>query len=327
MGLVFGAALVAVWAVTRRLADPMARFAALFAGCFAGIPALYYWQGVSFLPQPGRYQLEMDLSLCLLFCFAVCPLLYGTAQRYRKASIGTGALLLLWLTAPNQIQRIAVYTIYTGQNAGERDAEISVDWMKAFGVAAITVPGPGSADHYHPFVNPRKFEGVLPLLWREGDDSIYQVPLRSASLAHVVPEAAVVKRRPVNGLDVEPLRDYLAALDDTSLPQASLEWETPSRGRIHTSIAPGQVVSLQINYDPGWKARSDGRPLRVRADMLGLTVIEPERAGEQTIDLEFGGGVERSVCLVISVVSGLGLLLMLALPEVRSMAGLKSRAG
>ena len=94
--------------------------------------------------------------------------------------------------APDFMQRVAVFTIYSGMNAGSRDAEYSIFWLKAFGVAAIHVPGPHSTEYYHPFAHPGKFEGVLPKIWQSGDDAIYAAPLRSSSLAHVIPADAVV---------------------------------------------------------------------------------------------------------------------------------------
>jgi hypothetical protein len=215
---------------------------------------------------------------------------------------------------PNWMQRVAVYTIYSGQGAGSRDAEISVFWMKAFGCAAITVPGPGSSDPYRPIVNPWKFDGVLPLAWREGPDSIYRVPLRSTSLAHVIPRAAMVTRQPVHGLDLDPARAYVAALDDATLPLASLQWETPEHGRIAADLADEQVIAVQVAYDPGWRASAAGRPLSVRRDGLGMMAIEPDRTGPAVIDLRFEGGTERRVCAAASAATALALLGMLLWP-------------
>jgi hypothetical protein len=219
-------------------------------------------------------------------------------------------------SAPNWMQRVAVYTIYSGQNAGDRDGEISVFWLKAFGCAAITVPGPDSRDHYHPIRNPEKFDGLLPLVWREGADSIYQVPLRSASLAHVIPRTAMVARQPIHGLDIDPARAYVDALDDPHLPPASLEWENPDRGRIAADMADGQAISVQVTYDPGWQASQDGRPLRVRKDGLGLIVIEPDHFGRAAIHLRFEGGAERNICSALGAAMALGLAGMLVWPWV-----------
>ena len=65
---------------------------------------------------------------------------------------------------------------------------------RSAGARAISVPGPKSPEYYKPFANPRKFEGVLPVLWREGDDTVYGVPARSDSLAHVMAPGDLVHR-------------------------------------------------------------------------------------------------------------------------------------
>jgi hypothetical protein len=106
----------------------------------------------------------------------------------------------------------------------------------------------------------------------------------------------------------------VAALDDASLPPATLTWTNPEHGRISTTVAPGQVVSLQINYDPGWQARQDGRPLRVLRDRIGLTIIEPDRPGPCVIDVEFSGGTERRICSAVSLAAVVALLGMLLWP-------------
>lgn len=209
--------------------------------------------------------------------------------------------------APNFMQRVAVYTIYSGANAGARDTWYSIFWLKAFGAAAVHVPGPKSREHYHPFVNPRKFEGVLPKLWEADDDAVYAVPLRSASLAHVIPAAAVVARQPIHGLDTAPAEAYVAALDDPSLPEAPLRWLSTDRARIHAEVARGQAVSVQVTYDPGWEARLDGRRQTVHGDSLGMIVIDPDRAGACDIDLEFTGGLERLLCRLASAFTAAGL--------------------
>src|SRR4029077_17134418 len=128
-----------------------------------------------------------------------------------------------------------------GQNTGDRDAEHSILWLKAFGCHAITVPGPQSTEGNHPFRNPRKFEGVLPLLWHDEDDSIYGVPARSKSLAHVIGADAAVRRTPTNGLDVEEVARFVAAMENPALPLADFSWLSNTRARIATELHPGQV--------------------------------------------------------------------------------------
>ncbi len=220
-------------------------------------------------------------------------------------------------SAPNWMQRAAVYTIYSGQNTGDQDGTVSVFWLKAYGCGAIVVTGPTSYDHYHAIRNPKKFDGLLPLIWRGGDDYIYQVPLRSTSLAHVIPASAVVTRRPIHGLDIGPVRPYVAALDDPTLPLAPITWENPDRARISVSLSPAQVVSVQVTYDPGWRATVAGRSVPVGSDQLGMIIIAPNCLGPCNVDLEFTGGPERTACVVISLLAAIGLAALLLWPVPR----------
>jgi hypothetical protein len=223
--------------------------------------------------------------------------------------------------APNPSQRIAVYTIYTGENAGTRDAFYSIFWMKAFGVGAIYVAGSNSTDKIHPFVHPDKFAGVLRELWHDGDTAIYASANRSRSLAHVIPANAIVRRRPVQGLDISPVEPYVNALDDAAFPEATLNWLSPDRVRIDTMIAPQQVLSVQIGYDVGWIASSQGKPLTVRPDGLGMVVIEPALAGPCEIMLEYTGGRSRRLLLYTSLAAVLALCVWGAMRARRSIAG------
>lgn len=216
-------------------------------------------------------------------------------------------------SAPNWMERVAVYTIYTGQNAGAQDGPISVLWLKAFGCGAIVVPGAESKDYYHSIANPGKFEGLLPVAWREAGDTIYRVPERSASLAQVIPRSAVVSRRPIHGLDVAPVRPYIAALDDPAAPIASLSWKDPDHGAIVAKMNPSELISVQMTYDPGWQARVDGKPAVVRADQLGFIVIDPQCNGPCSVDLVFDGGTERKITFGLSAVTTIALLAMILL--------------
>ncbi|HUK14946.1 MAG TPA: hypothetical protein VLW65_00970 [Bryobacteraceae bacterium] len=195
-------------------------------------------------------------------------------------------------SVPSVEQRLAFYTIYTGQNAGAQDAEFSRVWLKAYGAAAIGVSGVKSQEFFKPFANPNKFDGVFPVLWRDGDDAIYAVPGRSTSLAHVIRPEQAVSRAPLNGLDVAPLLPYVAAIDDPSFPMPNLRWVNAHQVRIQAQVPTGQIVSVQFSYAPGWRALANGRPARLRADPLGLIIIEPQCGGDCSIDLSYDGGTE-----------------------------------
>ena len=62
-----------------------------------------------------------------------------------------------------------------------------------------------------------RIEGLLAEAWRQGDDTIYSVPARSDSLAHVMGAADLVATQPIHGLDVAGLERYVAALENVSL--------------------------------------------------------------------------------------------------------------
>jgi hypothetical protein len=204
--------------------------------------------------------------------------------------------------SPNWMLEIAVYAIYATE-----DPKTSIAWLKAYGCRAITIPGPNSRESYHPYRNPHKFDGVLPVLWHEEDDTIFAVPQRSKSLAHVVPDAAVVRRAPIHGLDTADVERFVAALEEPTLPIADFDWKDTEHARISTSVRAGQPVAVQITYDPGWVAQANGKPARITRDGIGLLTIHPDCAGPCEIELSWDGGLERRICRILSLLVMLGV--------------------
>jgi hypothetical protein len=177
----------------------------------------------------------------------------------------------------------------------------TIFWLKAFGAHAISVSGPESDNYFGPIVHPRKFDGVLPLLWRDHGDAIYEVPSRSLSLAHVMQASAIVTRTPIHGLDIAPAEAYVAALDDVTYPLATFQWKSMSEAEIRATVDRGQVISVQVTYEQGWEAWANGRRQKVRGDALGQMVIEPECTGACQIRLSYTGGKERVATRTMSV--------------------------
>jgi hypothetical protein len=203
---------------------------------------------------------------------------------------------------PDQEYRIALYAIYTGQNAGARDSEISLLWLRAYGANAIGVTGPNSTEFFKPFWNWQKFDGVLPELWRRGENAIYRIPRKSAGPVRVIPRAAVAPRAPVHGLDIEPIQPFVSALEDPSL-----RWVNRHEAVIDTVTRPGDVIFLQISHDAGWKAIEDGIMLPVRADPLGMSYVEPARSGPVHLRLVYDN---RAEIRQMRILLALGLLLI-----------------
>jgi hypothetical protein len=55
------------------------------------------------------------------------------------------------------------------------------------------------------------------------------------------------------------------------------------------------VVSLQMNHDPGWGARQDGRPLAVERDRIGFVVLRPAPGTSTLIELYYAGTAEQRI--------------------------------
>jgi hypothetical protein len=360
-----------IWWLTRRMESRFARFVLLFAPWMCAFPIAFYAAEITLVPQPHRYQLELEMAVCLVLA-VLCGLLLEKGMVWRGVvAAGLAALMIhqipayrkfahdlirpveitqtaeyrlakwidvnmpgervmvsgdaAWLfnvysdnpqmsaghdaSTPNFMQQVAVYQLYTGMNAGERDAEVSLFWLKAFGNQAITIPGAGTAEIYKPYVDAGKFEHVLPVLMRDHGDTIYEVPERSRSLFHVIPAGAVVTRQPVHGLDLEPARAYVAALDDGTLPVVKPEWQGLSKVAFRTNMTPGQVIAVQMNYAPGWRARVGGNARTVRKDGLGMMIVDPQCNGDCAVEMEFGATAETWICRVLS---GAAALLLLA---------------
>jgi hypothetical protein len=205
---------------------------------------------------------------------------------------------------PNFTMRVAQFTIYSGTNAGSRDGEIAALWLRALGARALAVPGPRSSEFYKPFANPRKFEELLPVLSREGGDTIYAVPARSDALAHVIPAEAAVRRTPAHGLDTAEIGRYVKALDDAAYPEATFEWRDRHSAHIRATIAPGQLISVQETYHPGWRARVSGAECKVMRDGLGMIVVDPGCRGECDIALTYGVDTEGRAARAASAAAG-----------------------
>jgi hypothetical protein len=141
-------------------------------------------------------------------------------------------------SAYSQTQQRALKEVF------DSDAE-SISVLKAYGVAAVVVPGPASAEFWKPFAHPEKFDSLLPVLWSQEGITVYRVPQRSASLAHVAPEPA--------------------------LADASFQWRDQNHIAVRAFTEPGQAIFVQISYHPGWHATIDGHAAEIHRDELGLS--------------------------------------------------------
>jgi hypothetical protein len=202
--------------------------------------------------------------------------------------------------AINQVQQRADTAIAFGDSDIQKEVRMSLAWLKAYGVGVVAIPARNSEEYWKGVTHPEKFEGVLPVLWQAGGVTMYRVPLRESSLAHTVPESAIVRRVPREPDDTKDVERYVAALDDPSLPSTSFDWEGRNRIRIRATGVPGGVVSVQVTYHPGWHATVAGKSRKIFKDGLGLMWLRPECGGACEIVLDYDGGWELRLCRWLS---------------------------
>ncbi|MBI3280714.1 MAG: hypothetical protein HYZ57_12830 [Acidobacteria bacterium] len=192
------------------------------------------------------------------------------------------------------------YQIFTGEGSRpESEGADAVRQMIAMGVEYAVVHGPQSAEPYHDYSNPRKFEGVLERVFHTADDSVYRVPFRS--LAHVVRE---------NEYPEYPhqawMHAFAAALIDPARPRLAASFHGASEIEIRGAVPPGTFVSVLVSYDPGWRAEQDGKPVSIAPDPLGFMKLAPATSPDTRIVLRFGPTAEQIVFAATSALAWLG---------------------
>jgi hypothetical protein len=207
-------------------------------------------------------------------------------------------------TSLNWTQQEAMTTILT--SLSPQETANAVLWLKAFGVQAVTACGLHSPEFWKGNSS-TKFDALLPVLWRQEDTTIYRVPQRTASLAHVIPAAGIANRNVTGVLPIDELRKYVAALEDPTLPLTEMRWDGFRRLSIRTTARGGQVISVQTCYHPGWHARANGRSASVRRDGLGFLLFDPRCDGQCEIELEYDGGWEYKLTRCLSFLTVLGI--------------------
>jgi hypothetical protein len=207
---------------------------------------------------------------------------------------------------------------YGGFHGNFLDGPRYVLWLKAFGAHGVNVAGPRSGDPYKPFRrNFQIFDGLLPVIERDGDDTIYRVPQRGDGLAHVVPLGAIVRQPPASGFDTAAVARYVTSMEDATLPVPSWQELDRNSAVVRSAVQAGQVVSVAMTYSPGWHATVGGKPQSTFADGLGMLVIEPHCSGPCEIQLHYDGGRERAVTRWLSLLAFLAVCGWLVITFIR----------
>jgi hypothetical protein len=194
------------------------------------------------------------------------------------------------------------------KSADANVGETATAWLQTLGVRFVVVNGPKSLEVYHDFKNPAIFDGVLAERWRDGDDVIYEVPLASPSLAHIVRPEELTTRIPERGSDIDGIASYRAAVMDMSRPAPAFRFTGARDAVVSGSLPAGYVYSVQVAYHPGWRASTaSGEYVPVGHDALNLMTLAPQCDGPCEIRLHFDGGREVIVLRVLCLLAWLGV--------------------
>ncbi|MBI3666500.1 MAG: hypothetical protein HY236_09820 [Acidobacteria bacterium] len=195
------------------------------------------------------------------------------------------------------------YQISSSMNAPRgREGAIAVELLKSLGARYVVVKTPNSSLAYHDFVQPDKFEGLLPAVYRPTpEEAIYEVP--GVLLAHLVRQEELPARTPVNGLDIGPLARYVAALDDPSRPLLETKWLTPNQLEVQGPFPEGMVASLQVSHADGWQAIQGQARIPIERDHLGFMVLHPHPEQNGRLLLRYSGEPEQRFCGWISLLT------------------------
>jgi hypothetical protein len=188
-------------------------------------------------------------------------------------------------------------------------------------VDAVVVAGRESPEFWKSRLSEHQFDGVFPLVWDEQHTRIYSVPRPARTLAHVIPEAAVVSQRPAGLSDIAQIERYVAAVEDALASRATFLWLQDNRARIHATLGINQKLSVQVTYDPGWRATEGMRTVPISKDGLGQMILSPQHPGEYDISLIYDGGRESKVCRTLSAIVLLATVIavfVLGVPALRA---------
>jgi hypothetical protein len=180
----------------------------------------------------------------------------------------------------------------------------TVLWLQSLGVDAIYVPDQRSQEIFKDFKNPRKLDGVLPVIYdNHAGDTIYRVPRRFAARARVVDTARLnAAQPPAFNDDVQHLQAYVDVLENGPDAPVTVARPTTDVMLLRAHIEPRQSLVVQETYDPAWQAWVGARRLPVRKDALGMMAIDAP-PGDIDLRLEFVTPLENRIGHVVTLIA------------------------
>jgi hypothetical protein len=191
------------------------------------------------------------------------------------------------------------------------DVQRDIHWLQSLGADAIMLHDKNSEEIYHEVNSPRKFMGILPVIYDRNGDIVYRVP-RRPGLARVVDERRIssLQAIPWSNEDEPQLRAYAETMEAID---ASAIYSRPGIDEIRISAVTkeGQSVAVQENFDPGWHAFVDGKATGIEKDIMEFMRVRTS-PGAHEIRLVYDMPIESRIGLWISVISLLAAALLVA---------------
>jgi hypothetical protein len=191
------------------------------------------------------------------------------------------------------------------------DLAISVRYLQAMGVQSMVVSGPDSTDEYKDILKPQKF-AFLPLLHRELGDSIYAIPQRTKSLAHVIRADEAVGSATLPPYGLPDVGHFVDAIEDPARPEASFRWIAGGEAAIEAPLRRTDLLSVQVPWFSGWRAELNGRRIATAKDGLGMILLRPELDGDAHVRLIWTGTPDLPFAAALSVYALTFALFLLA---------------
>ena len=195
----------------------------------------------------------------------------------------------------------------------ETKPELAILWMRAMGTGVVIVPDQKSRENYKDFVHPGKFQGVLPVLFDDGQGTVaYRIPRVRPGIGRVVDRAAINAAQPVRGGDdAERLGAYVTAVEDATKPEAIVAWHGFDEVAVKAETGAGQSLLLQESFDSAWHAYEGTNELPLRREpVMGFMLVDVP-PGAHDIRFRFEMPLENQVGWAFLVVAfgGIGWLI------------------
>jgi hypothetical protein len=301
----FAAALLFAWMARR---GTWFRAAAVALAVASLIPGLGYVRNAwRVLPPRDRYQQRVE--------YVLTSWIHSNLEGVRVLATGS---VRFWYNAWFDLPQLGggseqgllnINAQYAQVNAlANPSADTGIHWLQAMGVGAVIVHDKNSAEIYHDWANPEKFEGKLATAYdNHAGDRIYLDPRRSPALARVVDAGRMRAIAPlVHEADDAALRGYLDVVEHGPEASPTLQRLGTDAMRIQARLQPGQLVLVQETYDPAWRSYTGGRPVPIARDPIGFLLLDPG-PGDHDLLLRFETPLENRIGIALTVLSALVL--------------------